>query len=280
MLIGDVHRNLNFCERMIHYAAEQSVDLIIQLGDWGFMWPPTIGFDTAFGGEYVRINDEYQRLAEVLESYGQAMWFIDGNHDDHNRLHTLPQCGRITEDIHSLVYLHRGSSFVLDGVKFVAMGGAYSVDKDWRNGPHKPHWDGRNQSWWPNEEITEEELQRGIAWGSFDVLLCHDKPLSTQARSFRKSYPECLPNAERIQRLVESGRPKFVFHGHLHERTRQVIDLPGGWMTLVETLDHDFAEDSLDSALIVETDELKSINRYLDAHPIRHPDQLLTPGLR
>jgi hypothetical protein len=85
---------------------------------------------------------------------------------------------------------------------------------------------GKPMLWWPEEEITEEEVIAALDGEPIDVLLCHDKPLRSSPDWNRKDFPECFPNQDKIQRVIEALEPARVFHGHLHYRYEDGMLLP------------------------------------------------------
>lgn len=239
MFLGDTHGSLGWQKNVIiPHAVTCGVDLILQLGDHGHWWP---GSDTD------------QRLEHVLADAGIEEWFIDGNHDNHPRLQRAAKRagdGPCYLRPH-IRYLRRGERFELDGLRFLALGGAYSIDQKYRIEGH---------SWWREEQITYADALRAIEGGRCDVILTHDKPLHSRPTWNRKAFPECLPNQKLVQEVIEETRPKWCFHGHLHHRYTDMMALPGGHMTRVEGLNCDGTSDAY---VIKTTNELRSITRDL-----------------
>ncbi len=94
-------------------------------------------------------------------------------------------------------------------------GGAVSVDKQWRI----LHERNTGQAvWWPQEELTWEEVDRFKEVGKVDVLFTHDapfNPLPVHQRDY-KSDAMSLEHQQRVRTLVEAVRPDLHFHGHFH----------------------------------------------------------------
>jgi hypothetical protein len=103
----------------------------------------------------------------------------------------------------------------------------------------RPFNEERNKLWWPEEEITDDELATALADPEpLDILFTHDKPRASNPRWNRKAYDECLPNQDKIQMVVRTLKPKLLVHGHLHFRyTDYVYNGNGGTQTRVEGLD-------------------------------------------
>ena len=261
MFLGDTHGNYGWVRHIVLPEAERSgVDLILQLGDWGFMWPG---------------NDKYRELSAILEATGIPMWFIDGNHDDHPRLrdyvrqyaNTDPGPGaQITP---MLRYLPRGERFELDGVSFLALGGAYSVDKHYRT---------EGISWWREEEILYAEAMKAIEGGPVKVMLTHDLPWGVELAWDRKiQFPDATPNRKMVREVVDEVRPKWLFHGHMHFRQTSLLPLAGGHMVRVESLNCDSPHGETGRRLpdehnwiIRDTESLSSITKDLDTSGAFH----------
>src|SRR5690606_22311304 len=70
---------------------------------------------------------------------------------------------------HNIFHLPRGFRFTIHGVRFLALGGAYSVDRRWRK---------LNKDYWLEEEVTEADIANTLLPEdpTTDVLLMHDSP--------------------------------------------------------------------------------------------------------
>ena len=145
-------------------------DKLIVLGDFGLVFYPD--------GEQFR----YERLLEqkkleYLEAKPYEILFIDGNHENFDRLFaetteeeryggTVRRVGR------NVFWLQRGQIYTIEGRTFFCMGGAYSIDKDFRK---------EGISWWARESPTEKEMENAsenlIAAGrKADYILTHNCP--------------------------------------------------------------------------------------------------------
>jgi hypothetical protein len=116
----------------------------------------------------------------------------------------------------------------------LAVGGAASVDRALRS---------EGSSWWPDEELTDEEADHISAAGPVDVVVCHDRPQAAAialgdrpgewwARAPKAWAHDDLARSDvhsaRVQRVVDALQPRHVWHGHLHQRTEVVLD-PASW---------------------------------------------------
>lgn len=211
MFLGDTHGGLDELVFACGIAQAEDVSTIIQVGDWGYLWP---------GREHRVVVAE-----RVLADHGVKMIFIDGNHDWHEELPKI--------DSAWLTFQPRGSMLVDDdGVRFAFLGGAPSLDRPLRT-PGK--------SWWATEEITDAELDRALAlWAGtdFDVLVAHDAPRLPPGFSDNVGYPGFAQRArEGRDRIAAAARvlaPGMIVHGHYH---RRYSDAYGGARVRVEGLD-------------------------------------------
>lgn len=201
LVVGDMHGNLFAWERTILPAFKQShADVILQVGDFGYGW------------------DDYYlpRLDELLDEAGVEVLWLDGNHENFDRLEAIGAFPNQTEPqatSRHTTYLPRGFVWTWHGVRCMALGGAYSVDKDYRT-PHR--------SWWPQEELTDEDVGRACAQGIVQVMFTHDAPFGVQVPGLPGPAEEdrfrelCAPNRTKVRDVQERMMPKTLFAGHMH----------------------------------------------------------------
>ena len=202
-LVGDTHANAVWTRRVIEDLAAEGVDMVVQLGDFG--WWPHKGFP--------------QEVSRVAAAAGVVVCFIDGNHEDHEHLQfyaSLRKPDRGPADpveMHpSLWYLPRACGWEWHGVRFRALGGAFSVD-------HRARTPGYDV--FPAEEVPSySDAQRAISGGPADVLLCHDHPaLGYRLRGFAIPEADERASAQVRQMLAVVAKAigaKLVVHGHWH----------------------------------------------------------------
>lgn len=200
LFLGDTHADLDFVVKACDIAAKNNAE-IIQVGDFGFIWPNRGKYD----------ENQLRTLSSVLVMHGVTMRFLDGNHDFHTKLKELAPERVTTKLAPRVFYQPRGSTHVdEDGTKFLFMGGAPSIDKAFRR-------DG--VSWWAEEEITEDDMGEALNHTSADVLVTHDaadyppgfKPKGEP--EFRVASKRSLNN---IKELRTHLKPALHVHGHWH----------------------------------------------------------------
>jgi hypothetical protein len=212
MLTGDWHRNMRWASRMVQHAADNGVDTILQLGDFGF-WPDDDGTDP-----YVA------QLSKQLEQSGIRLFWLDGNHENHDAIRA-----GMAEDRGPVVYLARGFRWRWWGKEWMAVGGGVSVDKSWRT----PGVD-----WFDREMLSPEEFEYCCRPGDVDVIVSHDCPAGIQVPGWHAEEkqglangfpPEAVAESEAHRALLaaicEVTAPAHLFHGHYHSRYRDELAL-------------------------------------------------------
>lgn len=208
LLLGDTHGRVHAVRDAIDYALEAGCDRIVQVGDFGYGWdlhyPPN--------GRFPFIVNEFSAQA------GLDFYWLDGNHENFDALQEELGDGFTSHEpvkmMSNLYYLPRGSSWDWDGVRFLALGGAYSIDK---------HVRVEGVSWWRQEMTTRADVERALDRGQADVMLTHDMPAQIfDALAFStgwyKSDPDSRSNRQMVSGVMEIVKPKLLVHGHFHYR--------------------------------------------------------------
>lgn len=211
LLIGDVHGSAAQLTRALEFAKAGGIDTAVQLGDFG-IWPGNSGM------WFLRdVNKTLERLEMTL-------YFVDGNHEDFDQIEATPvdESTGLRPFGPRLFHMPRGWRTEWSGVKIAALGGAHSVDRQWRL-EYAPelHWEA--------EHVTEQEAEAFASSGPVDVIFMHDSPegapnsvvdnpFNPGAQFFPKG--ELYLAAEHRRLLagaVNSTSPARIFHGHYHE---------------------------------------------------------------
>lgn len=210
-LVGDTHGNKAWTRRVIRALGAAGVDMAVQLGDFGW-WP----------GKWFA-----KEVSRAAVTAGITLCFLDGNHENHEHLRfhaSLRDPDRGPSDpvemYPSLWYLPRGCAWEWHGVRFRALGGAYSIDHATRTPGH---------DLFPAEEVpSAADAERAIAGGPADVLLCHDYPALGYVLRGRPLADADERASRQVQTMLaevaEAIRPKLVIHGHWHHA--YAVELP------------------------------------------------------
>ncbi len=235
LFAGDTHGNILHVQYLIREAHDQGIPVVFIVGDFG-------AYEHTARGRLF-----FHEVNEFAEVYDVTVYFLDGNHDKSSLVLSL--YGDRPDDEGFLVcrprlrYAPRGHRWSWGGVRFMAFGGAYSVDKftrlQWEHDEKKKREahvklgstinpDTKGLHWFPEEQATDQDVDRILAADStpVDILLTHDKPDGTRPPGWTYNQPpECYPNQKRIQRLAEALQPRLLVHGHLHYPYEQVIKI-------------------------------------------------------
>ena len=216
---GDWHGNYRYTRKALNYAAKNGSDVVIHVGDFG-VWSP-YNYIRAVGDEAARLNLQ--------------VFFVDGNHEDHPWLNAQPvrEDGfRILHD--NVAHIPRGTVWTWDGVTFMGLGGAHSVDRQWRR-------DG--VEWFREETLTYgQAFEAATTPHDIDIMITHDCPTGVEIPGIAGNphgFPkEEIALAEKHRDLlgyvVDNLQPKILVHGHYHVSYSDMLD-----STIIRGLDCD-----------------------------------------
>lgn len=208
-LCGDWHGNIGWVRTLAKAIPHLAPDIrtILQLGDWS-MDPAADALLMEAGIERVYVtlgnHEIYSEITPLLNAHpGHAVRVSEITW-------MLPRPGRLT----------------IGGRAVLSLGGATSVDKAWRR---------EGVSWWPDEDITDEEVRAAIAGGDADLMLTHESPDRTPVRAVQEvlrtnpmGFPDdalsdSLHSRRRVAKVWDLVHPALLAHGHMHA--------PGGGQT-------------------------------------------------
>ena len=222
---GDCHGDF-WRFRMKHFPEQVTMDhddYIIICGDFGF-WSDT--------------PEENYWLNWLEEKPYTTLW-IDGNHENYDRLNVLPVHEWHGGNVHFIrphvIHLMRGQLYEIEGHTFFTMGGAQSHDiEDGILDPSTPDFKETvrrlqiqnrmrfrvlGRSWWPEELPSDEEYHTALdtlEWAGWnaDYVITHCAPTSI-ARTMNRHYqPDTLTD------FLESVNQRLDFQqwfcGHYH----------------------------------------------------------------
>ncbi|MET8430127.1 metallophosphoesterase [Nocardia sp. NPDC004860] len=226
-IAGDWHANQHHAKRAIRWAAEQGAQAILHVGDFAFDMRPNF----------------FAAVQCALEDTGLVLGWVDGNHDHHERLSELvAEHGRTAIPLRpNIFYLPRGYRWTWNGVRFLALGGAHSVDRPWRV---------PGREWWHGETISYDDARNATSGGPVDVMVCHDVPagvripcIEANPLGFPQREIELAEQHRQLLRIiVDQVQPKHLFAGHYHCRLATPLDdIQHGYRTMVTILADDSA---------------------------------------
>lgn len=211
-IFGDTHGAVDIEKVFFIDESYKKGDFIIICGDFGVLWRDEIDSNEAI------LMREFAKLPPTL-------LFIDGNHENFNRLSKLPKRkkfgGIVGEYIKDKCYhLKRGGIYQIAGRNIFTMGGAKSIDIAERE---------RDISWWEGENITDSQMKYALQnlakfKGQIDIVITHtcpncflphiDKHLGLDFKIADKNSVWLEILAQKIA-LNQSGSIEWFF-GHWH----------------------------------------------------------------
>lgn len=225
LVVGDIHGKKNVLMDYICIANKMGISTVVQIGDFG-------------------CHMQIEQINALCEDKGVTLHFIPGNHEHWDRMDM--------EYPESIVYHPIGSFATLGGVTCAFVGGATSVDRDFRT----PGYD-----WFPEEEMLftmSDDIE-----GKATIMFTHDCPSLVNMPS------ECfMPNGEDIfgvkaiersaqhrdvlSSVVNRVQPSVLIHGHYHHGYEGEFTHDGG-VSKVVGLNKEFRKNA---ACILDTDTL------------------------
>lgn len=207
LVVGDTHGNYNFMRSAIDVAIENDIDLIIQVGDFGF-WPH----------ERDELNrpfpDPVHGFAANINNYAKSnqfpVWVIRGNHDWRQEADTFTGDLDLIPGLH---FIRDGSRIKINRHTALFTGGAVSVDYHSRT---------EGYSWWADEVTSEQDVHASIEGGPVDVWFTHDSvacPPTKRPLSFGATIdPWLAVQRNHMEQIFHTVQPKLHVHGHWHCR--------------------------------------------------------------
>lgn len=224
---GDWHANFLWARRAVMHAAANGAKVILHTGDFGYNY---------IGGFIGSLEHEAAR-------WGILILFVRGNHDDPDYLDDLEENDEGFKPLSPHIwYIPQGTAWSWDGVKFMGLGGAHSVDRPRRQQDSRHG----SKSWWERETISTVDMYKAAYNGPTDILLTHDCPAGVAIPGLDKPnswHPTELAlahrNRERLYEVTRRLKPKMIVHGHYHTRYAGHLDIGHDYHVKIVGLDCD-----------------------------------------
>lgn len=228
-ITGDIHGDPNSRFSVKEFPEQKQMtkeDYVIICGDFGLVWDK-------------EESPKEKWLLDNLDSRSFTTLFIDGNHENFDRLNSYPvekwHGGKVQKIRPSVIHLMRGEIFNINDLNFFCFGGARSHDiqdgvlekddprlKVWKRNRYKM-FRVNHVSWWKEEIPSEAEMLYGyknleefqIAGGKIDYIITHEAPASTLTLMSGGYYKpdEFNQYLEEIRRDINF---KHWYFGHYH----------------------------------------------------------------
>jgi len=199
-ITGDIHGEFSRFQEYDDKLKEG--DTLLVCGDFGFLF----------------LNDaEEQSILDKMEEKPYNICFVDGNHENFPAIFSYPQeewnGGKIHRIRKNVIHLMRGQIFTIEGVSFFTFGGAYSIDRCYRQ---------KNITYWEEEIPTDAEYQEAAAnlekvGKKVDVILTHTAPREIIVRMGYQPNMHDLELTGFLEWVMsETDFKKWLF-GHWHK---------------------------------------------------------------
>ena len=207
---GDTHGHVErFKDKtLLDDSTWVSEDKLIICGDFGFV----------FAADH---NQSFQHQQEqeldFLEQKPYSILFIDGNHENHDYLDSLPVEERYAGNVHrirnNIFHLMRGQVFNIDGITIFTMGGAYSIDKSYRT---------EGISWWSRELPSPSEYKEAAAnlkrtGNQADYIISHTAPQNLIRLMGYQPDPHDMELTGFLDWIWHDIKFKHWYFGHWHQ---------------------------------------------------------------
>lgn len=199
LVAGDIHGDEGWFRELVARARAADCQAIVQLGDLGY-WP-----------RIKHYSDFLDALPHALVEAEIDLFFIEGNHDDVDVLldDDLTEAGVFRRVAERVFYIPRGTRWGWGGVRFLGVGGGYSLDRDLRRAGF---------DWFERETLSEAELAAILEpGGEVDILVSHDCPAAIARRLGFELTSAPLAHQCALDTIVDRLVIPLVLHGHLHQ---------------------------------------------------------------
>lgn len=210
LITGDTHAQCARFDSIDKTLYPPDSTAIIILGDGG-------------NNYYLDVRDT--KLKRTMARLGYLFYFVRGNHEA--RPEDIPSMELVYDDlVQGMIYYERefptlhyfvdGETYHIDGRRTLVLGGAYSVDKQYRLL--------RGWQWFSNEQLSKEEQEKIYNNLSneivYDLVLSHTCPLSWEPRELFLSMIDQSTVDDSMEKWLERVEQKidynFWLFGHFH----------------------------------------------------------------
>lgn len=164
-ITGDTHRDFSRLDGLEFNLG----DILIVLGDAGINY---------------YLDDEDVRFKEYLKRYNVKLFCIRGNHEErpenifsYKEIDMFGGKVFIEENYPNLIFSKDGEVYNIDGKSILVIGGAYSIDKNYR----LMH----GYKWFKDEQLSQDEMDNifeKVNGKHFDIVLSHTCPYKYEPR--------------------------------------------------------------------------------------------------
>jgi len=212
-LTGDIHGNPSRIIEFTHRMELTKNDTIIILGD--------------VGANYF-MDSRDKKMKTLLNELEVNILCVHGNHEirpinipTYKLIKWSGGSVWIEEDYPNIKFAKDGEIFSIEEYKYLVIGGAYSVDKEYRIA--------RGYGWWDDEQPNNEikrYVEKQLAEKEYDIILSHTCPQKYEPieefLSFIDQSSVDKSTEVWLNKIEEISNYKFWLCGHWH--TDKVVD--------------------------------------------------------
>lgn len=208
-ITGDTHRDFS----RLKSIDSNKDNMVIILGDAGINYC---------------LNEEDIKLKEYLNGLNIKLFCIQGNHEERpENIKSYKEVDMfggkvfIENNYPNLIFARNGESYNIDGKSVLVIGGAYSVDKEYRLI--------YGYRWFKDEQLTKEEMDSilsKVKGKHYDIVLSHTCPYKYEPREvFMQGLDQAKVDKTMehfLDEIEESIDYDYWYCGHYH--TEKIID--------------------------------------------------------
>jgi len=173
--------------------------------------------------------EEDAKWKKIVNKFGVQVYCVRGNHDQHPKyMNENEYCFDkfFDENVQGLIYQQKkypnikyfldGHEYIIDGLHTLVIGGAYSIDKNYRLE--------NNMFWEPHEQLTKQEMKdisETFKGEHFNLILSHTCPLSWQPKDLFLTFIDQKEVDNSMEVWMEEFKDLITFDmwyfGHYHQ---------------------------------------------------------------
>jgi len=204
-ITGDTHGDID--SDVLYTIANDYPDLnkndyVIVAGDFGGCWN----------------RKQLEKTKQMMSELPFTLLFVDGNHENFTILNSYKieewKGGKVHKLFDDCIHLIRGEIFRIDNKVILALGGAESIDKQYRR---------KNISYWEEESITDNDLNNAfkhlkLIHNKVDIVISHTVPSSMLYEQPFYDMTRGIPKSSelRLQNIYYIIDYKDWYFGHWH----------------------------------------------------------------
>lgn len=211
-ITGDKHGNFDFLEDFCSAYKTTLEDVLIILGDAGILY-------------YGRNSFREKYLKDFISRYPITLFCVRGNHED-RATDSVGQGSMIKDKAYggticyemvypNILYAIDGEEYTFNKEKCLVIGGAYSVDKEYRKL--------MGYKWNPSEQLNDQEREdilRAITGKKYDHIFTHTCPLSWEpSHLFMRGIDQSKVDTtmeEWLENVIKNCSWNNYWFGHFH----------------------------------------------------------------